>query len=78
MSYNEYDAADEIDDLSALGGTEGKPPISLEQTEFSLNHFAKQLGQPNLSAFNKWNEVWVAGFGDKKHWPMFRKRNRLK
>ena len=54
MSYNEYDAADESDDLSDLGGVECKPPISLKQTQFSLKQFAKRMGQANYSAFNKW------------------------
>jgi len=54
MSYNEYDAADESDDLLDLGGVECKPPISLKQTQFSLKQFAKRMGQANYSAFNKW------------------------
>ena len=41
MSYDEYDAADKSDDSSDLGGAEGKPPICLKQTEFSLKQFAK-------------------------------------
>jgi len=36
MSYDIYDAADESEDSSDLGGVEGKRPISLKQTEFSL------------------------------------------
>jgi len=67
MAYDEYDAADESDDSSDLGGVEGKPPISLQQTEFSLKQFAKRMGQPNFSAFNKWKKVWVARFLEKKH-----------
>jgi len=62
MSYDEYDAADESIDLLDLGGAEGTPPISLNQTEFSLKKFAKRMGQANYSAFNKWEKVWVAGF----------------
>jgi hypothetical protein len=53
MSYDEYDAVDESQDSSDLGGAEGKPPISLKQTEFSLKHFARKMGQPNIRAFNK-------------------------
>jgi hypothetical protein len=53
MSYTKYNAAGVKDDSSDLGGAEGKPPISLKQTEFSLKQFAKKMGQPNFSAFNK-------------------------
>jgi len=68
ISYENYDADDESDDTSDLGSTEGKPPISLKQMEFSLKQFAKRMGQANYSAFNKWKKVWVAGFLEKKHW----------
>jgi hypothetical protein len=27
-----------------------------------LKQFAKTMGQPNCSAFNKWKKVWVAAF----------------
>jgi len=78
ISYNKYDADDESDDLLNLGGAEGKPPVSLKQTEFSLKQFAKRMGQANYSAFNKWKKVWVAGFLEKKHWFIIRGQNRLK
>ena len=32
VSYDEYDADDESEDSSDLGGAEGKPPVSLKQT----------------------------------------------
>jgi hypothetical protein len=35
ISYDEYDADDESDHSSDLGGAEGKLPVSLMQTEFS-------------------------------------------
>jgi hypothetical protein len=50
-----------------LGGAEGKDPICLKQMEFSLKQFAKRMGPPNFSAFNKWKKVWVAGFLEMKH-----------
>ena len=75
LSYDENDAAEESDDSSDLGGAEGKPPISLKQTEFSLKQFAKRMGQANYSAFNKWKKVWVAGFLEKKHWSIIRGQN---
>ena len=78
MSYDEYDAAEESEDSSDLGGAEGKPPISLKQTEFSLNQSDQGMGQPNYSAFNKWMKVWVAGFLEKKHRSIIRGQNRLK
>jgi len=78
MSYNEYDAADESNDSSDLGGAEGKPPISLKQTEFSLKQFAKTMGQANYRAFNKWKKVWVAGFLKKEHQSIIWGKNRLK
>jgi len=78
MSYNKYDAADESDDSSDLGDAEGKPPISLKQTEFSLKQFAKRMGQANYSAFDKWKKVWVAGFLGKKHRSIIRGQNRMK
>jgi hypothetical protein len=43
ISYEEYDADDQSDDSSDLGGAEGKPPVSLKQTEFSLKHSAKRI-----------------------------------
>jgi hypothetical protein len=67
ISYDPFNADVESDDSSDLGGAEGKAPTSLKQTEFSLKQFAKRMGQPNFSAFNKWNKVWVAGFLKKKH-----------
>jgi hypothetical protein len=78
ISYDQYDAEYESDDSSDLGGAEGKAPISLKQTEFSLKQFAKRMGQPNFSAFNKWKKVWVAGFLEKKHRSIIRGQNRLK
>jgi hypothetical protein len=78
MSYHEYDAADERDDLLDTGGAKGKPPISLKQTEFSLKQFVKRMGQPSFSTFNKWKNVWVAGFLEKMHRSIIRGQNRLK
>jgi len=67
ISNVEYDADDESDDSSDLDGAEGKPPVSLKQTEFSLKQFAKRMGQANYSVFNKWKKVWMAGFLEKKN-----------
>ena len=78
ISYDEFDADYESDDSSDLGGAEGKAPISLKQTEFSLKQFAKRMGQPNFSAFNKWKKLWVAGFLEKKHRSINRGQNCLK
>jgi len=78
ISYDEYDADDESDDSSNLGGAEGKPPVSLKHTEFSLKQVAKRMGQANYCAFNKWKKVWVAGFLEKKHWSIIRGQNQLK
>jgi hypothetical protein len=78
ISYNEYDAADESDNSSNLGGAEDKPPISLKQMEFSLKQFAQMMGQPNLSTFNKWKKVWVRAFLKKKHQSIIWGQNRLK
>jgi len=36
LSYDKYDAAEEIDDSSDLGGAEAKATITRKQTEFSL------------------------------------------
>jgi hypothetical protein len=47
MSYGQYDAADENDDLLDLAGAECKPPISLKQTEFSLKQFPKGWARPS-------------------------------
>ena len=78
IPYDEYDADCESDDLSDLGGAEGKAPIHLKQMESSLKQFAKGMGQPNFSTFNKWKKVWVAGFCEKKHWSSIWGQNRLK
>jgi hypothetical protein len=61
-----------------LGADEGKAPIRLKHTEFSLKQFAKKVGQPNFSVFNKWKKVWVAGSLEKKHWSIIPGQNCLK
>jgi hypothetical protein len=67
ISYDEFDADHESDESSGLGWAERQAPTSLKQIEFSLKQFAKRMGQPTFSAFNKWKKVWVAGFLEKKH-----------
>jgi hypothetical protein len=44
ISYIDYDADNESDISSDLGGAEGKPPGSLKQTKFSWKQFAKKIG----------------------------------
>jgi hypothetical protein len=44
MSYDNYDADDERDILSDLGGTEHILPDSLKHTEFSLKQIAEKIG----------------------------------
>jgi hypothetical protein len=78
ICYDEFDADAECDDSSDFGGAEGKAPISLKQMEFSLKQFAKRMGQPNFSVFNKWKKVWVAGFLEKKHRSIIPEQNCLK
>jgi hypothetical protein len=78
ISYDELDADYKSDDSSDLGGAEGKVPISLKQTKFSLKQLANKMGQPNFSAFNKWKQVLVAGFLEKKHRSIIPGQNRLK
>jgi hypothetical protein len=56
ISSDESDADNESDDSLDLGVAEGKPPVSLKQTEFSLKQFAQRMGQANYSAFNKWKK----------------------
>jgi hypothetical protein len=46
--------------------------------EFSLMQFAKRIGQRNISMFNKWKKVWVAGFLEKNHQFIIWGLNRLK
>jgi len=41
ISYDESDRDDESDDLFNFGSADGKPPISHNQTEFSLKQYAK-------------------------------------
>jgi hypothetical protein len=77
MSYDVYDAPDETNNWSEFGGAEGKPPISLNQIEFSLKQFAKRMGQPNYSAFNKWTKAWVGGFLEKKLWSIIWGQNQM-
>jgi hypothetical protein len=36
-----------------MGGSEGEAPSSLKYTEFTLKQFTNQMGQPNISTFNK-------------------------
>jgi len=78
ISYYQYDADYESDDSPDLGGAEGKASISLKQTEFSLKQFATRMGQPEVSAFNKWKKVWVAGILKKEHRSITRGQNRFK
>ena len=59
ISYDKYSGDDESDYSSDLGGAESQSPISLKQTKFSLNQFAKRMRQHNFSTFNKWKKVWV-------------------
>jgi len=44
ISNDECEADDERDDSSNLGSAEGKPPISLMETEFFLQQFATRMG----------------------------------
>jgi hypothetical protein len=44
MAYDKYDALDLSEDLSDLAGAEGKPPVSLKKTDFSLKKFATTMG----------------------------------
>jgi hypothetical protein len=78
ISFDELDADHQSNASSDLGGADGKPPTSLKQTEFSSKHFAKRIGQPNFDAFNKWKNVWVAGFLEKKHRSIIPGQNRVK
>jgi hypothetical protein len=78
ISYYEFDADAESNDSSDLGGADDKAPFSLKQMEFSLKQFAKRMGQPNYSAFNKWKKVWVAGCLKKKHRSIITGQNHLK
>jgi hypothetical protein len=78
MSYVKYDALDKCNDLSDFSLAESKPPISQKQTEFSLKQFAKRKGHPNFSTFNKWMNVYVVGFLEKKHQSIIRMQNSLK
>jgi hypothetical protein len=54
--YDDYNADDESDDSFDSGGAEGKPPVSLRQTAFSLMQFPKRMAQANYSAFNNWKK----------------------
>jgi hypothetical protein len=60
ISDDQYDADYGSDDSSDLGSPKGIAPISLNHTELSLKHFAKRMGHPNFSAFNRSKNVWVA------------------
>jgi hypothetical protein len=78
ITYYEFDADAESDDSLVLGGAAGQAPISLKHTEFSMTQFAKTMGQPKLSAFNKWKKVLVAGFLRKKYWSIIPEQNCMK
>jgi hypothetical protein len=67
ISYDEFDADAESDDLFDFVGAKGKAPISSKQTEFFKKEFAILIGQRNISKFNMWKNVLVAGFHKKKH-----------
>jgi hypothetical protein len=57
MTNNDYEEDDDSDNTSDFGSVEGKLPVILKQTDFSLNQFAKMMGQANYSAFNKSKKV---------------------
>ena len=78
ISYNKYNADYKSDNSSVLGQAEGKTPINLMPTEFSLKQFAKRMGHPIFGAINKWKNVWVAAFLEKKHCSYIQGENRLK
>jgi hypothetical protein len=75
ISYDNYDVDEASDNSSDICSAYSKPPVSMRATEFSLNQFAKWMGQANYSAFNKWEKVCVAGFVDKKHQSIIRRLN---
>jgi len=74
-SYNDSDEDDESDYCSDSGGRKGKLPISLQQTKFSLKQFANRMGLLDKSALNKWKNIAVAGYLEKRHWCMMRGQN---
>ena len=77
MFYDDYDADDESDDSSDLNSAEGKLPVSLKPTEFSLKQSANRMEQANYSGFNKWKKVWVADFFQRKYQSIMRGQNYL-
>jgi hypothetical protein len=48
ISCDDNAADNQGDDLSELGGVEGKLQIRLKQTELSLKHFANKIGVGEL------------------------------
>jgi hypothetical protein len=74
ISHDEFNADYESDDSLDLGGAEEKAPTSLKQTEFSLKQFAKRMGQPNFSAFNKWKKYGWLGYSRRSIGPLARDR----
>jgi len=74
---DDYDADDERDDSSDMGGAEGNPPISLMETKFFLKQFAKRMGQTNYSALNKWKRFWVPVRLEKNHRSILQGQNHL-
>lgn len=78
VAYDNYDADDDSDYSSVLGGAEGKPPVSLKQTKFSSKKFANRMGQANYSVCNKWKKVWVTWILEKKHWSIMWGQNHFK
>jgi len=58
-------------------GLKAKPQITSTQPEFSLKQFAKRMGLPKFSTFDKWKTVWVAGFFENKHRSVIRGQNCL-
>jgi hypothetical protein len=57
ISYDQYVEDYESDNSSDLGAAKRKAAIDLKQPELSLKQFTKRMGQPNLSASNKWKKV---------------------
>jgi hypothetical protein len=51
---------DTRDNSLAPGSAEGKLPVSMKQTKFSLNQYAKRTRQANYNAFNRWQKVLAA------------------
>jgi len=66
LMNNAFDVYDESNALLDLSRAAGNIPISGMHMESCFTQCVKSIRQPNFIVLNKWKNIWVAGFHEKK------------